>query len=128
MAETEPSSDEPPQPGHLLFVPVRSTANGMVSVRLGRLGGDTQRAGIAFTSLELLRQATNPEHPWIRLTTSALRALLRPMGVDRIQVDPMLVAPSLPDAPPRYGDGAGSNERHGRRPGDVRLRLPVQAG
>jgi hypothetical protein len=99
MADTEPPSEEPSQPAPLLYVPVRSTGTAMLSLRLGRLAGDTRRTGIAFTSSRRLRLACDPGQEWVRLTTSALRALLRPLGIDRIQLDPVLLAARVPDVP-----------------------------
>lgn len=74
----------------LLRVPVRSTAGGMLSVRTGRLEGGG-RVGLAFTSEERLVRALGEGQRSIRLHVSALRALLRPLGVTRIQVDPTAV-------------------------------------
>jgi hypothetical protein len=76
--------------GDLLSVPVRTTAGGMVSVRTGRLEGGG-RVGIAFTSEERLIRAFGAGQRSIRLHVSALRGLLRPLGVTRIQVDPTAV-------------------------------------
>src|SRR5262249_36343973 len=86
-----------------LFVPVRYTESGALVLRLGRLGGESLRVGIAFSSERRLVQASSPGQQWVRLTAPALRAMLRPLGVDRIQLDPGLVVPALPDAPAPEG-------------------------
>jgi hypothetical protein len=122
--------------GDLMIVPVRTTAAGMVSVRTGRLE-DGGRVGIAFTTEGRLIRALGARQPSMRLHVKALRGILRPLGVTRIQVDPTAVvnesalrlgerterlllqsppAPPAPSAPPprqsqethRVPAGAGS--------------------
>ncbi|MGW3896186.1 SAV_915 family protein [Micromonospora profundi] len=79
-------------------VPVRNLPRRQVrTVRTGR-SPQGQRVGIAFTRVELLVAAMGPDQQWEELCESALRGMLRPLGIDRIQVDPLLVAPPLPDS------------------------------
>ncbi|SIR20783.1 SAV_915 family protein [Micromonospora avicenniae] len=81
-------------------VPVRTTPGRQaLIVRTGRLP-QGQRVGLAFTDPERLIRAMGADQPWTRLCESALRSMLRPLGIDRIQVDPLLVAPPVrPEAP-----------------------------
>ncbi|GLZ79467.1 hypothetical protein Afil01_42740 [Actinorhabdospora filicis] len=76
-----------------LYVPVHQSRLAAV-IRTGRLP-QGERVGIAFTSLEHLAAAMGDRQPWTRLAESALRSMLRPLGVNRIQVDPILVAPDI---------------------------------
>ncbi|MFG3553493.1 SAV_915 family protein [Micromonospora sp. NPDC047557] len=72
------------------------------TVRTGRTP-QGERVGIAFTRADLLVTAMGADQPWEELCESALRGMLRPLGIDRIQVDPLLVAPPLD---PSVGDRA----------------------
>ncbi len=79
----------------IFAVPVRDLPGRPVrTVRTGR-SPQGQRVGIAFTRPELLVAAMGADQPWEELCESALRAMLRPLGIDVIQVDPLLVAPPL---------------------------------
>ncbi|MET8039384.1 SAV_915 family protein [Micromonospora sp. NPDC005215] len=79
-------------------------------VRTVRTGQSPQghRVGIAFTRPELLLAAMGPDQHWEELCESALRAMLRPLGIDVIQVDPLLVAPPLD---PSVGDRTAGQAR-----------------
>jgi hypothetical protein len=59
-------------------------------VQTGRLP-DGRRVGIAFSTLAGLRTASGVQE-WMRLSEDALRDLLEPLGITRIQLDPALVA------------------------------------
>ncbi|WP_347815074.1 SAV_915 family protein [Micromonospora sp. DH14] len=74
----------------------------MRTVRTGR-SPQGQRVGIAFTRPELLVAAMGTDQHWQELCESALRGMLRPLGIDVIQVDALLVAPPLD---PSGGDPA----------------------
>ena len=65
----------------------------MASLRCGRLPTG-ERVGIAFTTEERLTGTMGPDQERIHLHERALRAMLRPLGVTRIQVDPRVLAPS----------------------------------
>ncbi|WP_327033067.1 SAV_915 family protein [Micromonospora ureilytica] len=79
----------------IFAVPVRDLPGRLVrTVRTGR-SPQGQRVGIAFTRPELLVAAMGADQQWVELCESALRGMLRPLGIDRIQVDPLLVAPPL---------------------------------
>ncbi|MEV0403930.1 SAV_915 family protein [Actinoallomurus sp. NPDC050550] len=80
--------NESPDP---LFVPVRRSSAGTLTPLTARLPAGP-RVGVAFTGLAALRAASGPAQEWIRLSEHALRGLLSPLGIDRIQLDPMLVA------------------------------------
>ncbi|WP_344104970.1 SAV_915 family protein [Nocardiopsis rhodophaea] len=73
-----------------MCVPVRVT-NGVECVRLARLGSG-ERVALEFSSPERLRAAMGPRQRWIRMAEPALRSLVRPLGVTRIQSDPNVVA------------------------------------
>nr|WTA68312.1 hypothetical protein OHB51_03820 [Micromonospora sp. NBC_00855] len=107
VERTDPTMDEAP----IIFaVPVRDLPGRLVrTVRTGR-SPQGQRVGIAFTRPELLVAAMGVDQPWEELCESALRGMLRPLGIDRIQVDPLLVAPPLDrvDPAPRVVQ-AGTN-------------------
>ncbi|MGI8329297.1 SAV_915 family protein [Actinomadura scrupuli] len=77
-----------------LFVPVRRSAAGTVTPLTARLP-EGPRVGIAFTSREALQAAARPAQDWIRLAEDALRGLLVPLGIARIQVDPVLIVADL---------------------------------
>lgn len=89
---TNPTMDEAPI---IYAVPVRDLPGRLVrTVRTGRTP-QGQRVGIAFTRPELLVTAMGADQQWEELCESALRGMLRPLGIDVIQVDPLLVAPPL---------------------------------
>ena len=71
------------------FVPVHSVGD-IAAPQTGRMP-DGRRVGIAFTTLANLRAASGPGQEWMRLTEEALRETLAPLGVTRIQLDPVLV-------------------------------------
>jgi hypothetical protein len=77
-----------------LFVPVRRSAVGTVTPLTARLP-QGPRVGIAFTCLEALQAVSRPGQDWIRLGEAALRGLLGPLGIGRIQVDPMLIVADI---------------------------------
>ncbi|MCO1595376.1 hypothetical protein M8C17_09390 [Micromonospora sp. RHAY321] len=82
-------------------------------VRTVRTGRSPQgvRLGIAFTRPELLVAAMGAEQPWEELCESALRGMLRPLGIDVIQVDPLLVAPPLARVDPAPALGQAQTKR-----------------
>ncbi|MFC0507775.1 SAV_915 family protein [Micromonospora costi] len=83
------------------LVPVRTVpGRDLVVVRTGRLP-QGQRVGLAFSGPEKLAAAMGDDQPWIQLCEAALRGMLRPLGVERIQVDPLLVAPPVRPEPSR---------------------------
>jgi hypothetical protein len=78
----------------LLVVPVH-TGSGMVSFRCGRLPGG-ERVGIAFTTQASLDRVMGTGQPWIYISAEAMRDMLAPLGVTRIQVDPGVIAAGRP--------------------------------
>jgi hypothetical protein len=82
----------------LLVVPVR-TRSGMASIRCGRLSTG-QPVGVAFTSEDRLASVMGAGQPWIRLSQAAMKEMLEPLGVTRIQVDPGLIATLYPSSVP----------------------------
>jgi uncharacterized protein (AIM24 family) len=77
-----------------MVVPVR-TGSGMVCLRCGRLPTG-ERVGIAFTTEARLAGVMGAGQAWMHLTGQAMKVLLAPLGVNRIQVDPGLVEAGLP--------------------------------
>ncbi|KAB8171008.1 hypothetical protein FH609_001120 [Streptomyces sp. 3MP-14] len=95
MTRTTERDDEP-EPGAptrrgRLWVPVRTAAGGGAVVRLFRtpLG---ERTAVAFTGPERLVAALGAGHGWVTLGEPALRALVAPLGVEALCVDPALTA------------------------------------
>jgi hypothetical protein len=82
----------------LLVVPVR-TRSGMASIQCGRLPTG-QPVGVAFTSEGRLASVMGAGQLWIRLSEPAMKEMLEPLGVTRIQVDPGLVAALYPSSVP----------------------------
>ena len=78
----------------VLVVPVRTTEPGACTLRTCRLPDGT-RCGIAFTSADAAARVLGPAPALIELSLPALHAMLAPLGVDRVQVDPDLVASAL---------------------------------
>jgi hypothetical protein len=84
-----------------LVVPVHRSPIGTLTPMTARRRCGT-RVGIAFTSIAAL-EAVQPGHDWIRLSEGALHALLTPLQIATIQVDPQLIVADLrstaPDRP-----------------------------
>ena len=81
-----------------MVVPVK-TGSGTACLRCGRLP-DGERVGIAFTTQARLARVMGADQPWTYLSGPAMRDMLAPLGVTRIQVDPGLIAASLPVSVP----------------------------
>jgi hypothetical protein len=82
----------------VMVVPVR-TRSGMASLLCGRLPTG-ERVGIAFTTQARLARAMGADQAWIHLNDAAMKAMLAPLGVTRIQVDPGMISASLPVSVP----------------------------
>jgi hypothetical protein len=78
-------------PRALVFVPVRPAPAGTFTLRTGRLPSG-ERTGLAFTSEAALLLAMGPAQQWIRLGEHALRAMLSPLGITRLRIDPRPIA------------------------------------
>ncbi|MEV7277174.1 SAV_915 family protein [Streptomyces sp. NPDC093111] len=66
---------------------------------------------MAFTTPARLRAVLGADQPWTPLAEPALRALVRPLGIDALTVDPTLTAPApvpgpVPGSVPGRGAGA----------------------
>ncbi|MGW7310423.1 SAV_915 family protein, partial [Streptomyces sp. NPDC054835] len=72
-------------------VPVRPLAHGCAA-RLFRTPVGA-RTAVAFTTPARLRAVLGADQPWTSLSEPALRALVRPLGIDALTVDPTLTAP-----------------------------------
>ncbi|MFE1384045.1 SAV_915 family protein [Streptomyces sp. NPDC058740] len=87
-------------PAGRLYVPVRPAAHGCAAARLFRTPVGV-RTAVAFTTPARLRAVLGAGQEWTELAEPALRALVRPLGVDVLIVDPALTAPAAPAAPDR---------------------------
>ncbi|MEV0581039.1 hypothetical protein OG521_34785 [Streptomyces sp. NBC_01463] len=113
MNDNQSAEDPDPLPADragALFVPVRPGSVGC-SARLFRtpLG---VRTAVAFTDERQLTRTLGKQQPWIRLSEPAARALVAPLGIDGLTIDPVLAAPG-PGAAPLAGRPGG---RAGRGP------------
>ncbi|MCX5107641.1 hypothetical protein OOK13_03695 [Streptomyces sp. NBC_00378] len=98
MNDSRPAEDpDPLRPSRTgaLFVPVRPGPVGHCA-RLFRtpLG---VRTAVAFTDDRRLTRTLGQHQPWIRLSEPAVRALVAPLGVVDLLVDPLFAVPG-PDA------------------------------
>ncbi|HUK69082.1 MAG TPA: SAV_915 family protein [Streptosporangiaceae bacterium] len=82
----------------VMVVPVR-TRSGMASLRCGRLPTG-ERVGIAFTTQARLTRAMGADQAWILLNDATMKAMLAPLGVTGVQVDPGLISAGLPISVP----------------------------
>jgi hypothetical protein len=83
----------------------------LVPVRSGPLGHTARtfrtplgaRTAVAFTTEQQLTAVLGPAQPWIVLAGPALRALVEPLGISTLTIDPQLAAPApkpLPEHEP----------------------------
>ncbi|WP_254898131.1 SAV_915 family protein [Kitasatospora sp. NA04385] len=91
-ADPEPADPEPAEhaPAGLLLIPVRPGPLGRTALVFRTPLGD--RTAVAFTSRTLLARVCGPAQPWAELSEPALRALVTPLGITVLTVDPQLVA------------------------------------
>jgi hypothetical protein len=80
----------------LLVVPVR-TRSGVAAIQYGRLPTG-QPVGVAFTSEGRLASVMGAGQPWVYLSEAAMKEMLQPLGVTRLQVDPGLIATPYPSS------------------------------
>ncbi|MGW7098156.1 SAV_915 family protein [Streptomyces sp. NPDC054838] len=103
--DPEPCERVPAGP---LCVPVRPGLAGHAARTFRTpLGG---RTAVGFTTPDRLAATLGPDQPWIRLAEPALRALVRPLGITTVTVDPQLCIPR--SAPPRPACGAAPAPAH----------------
>jgi hypothetical protein len=109
---------------HLLLVPVTSSRAGTLALRTGNLASG-QRTGLAFTSEAALLAALGPGQGWVRLSESALRSLLSPLGVDQIRLDPLAARSRSGQvaADPAWTSAARARASSARRPARGPARL-----
>lgn len=88
------SEDRTHQP---FCIPVRDNRCGF-TLRLFR-DRDGSRCAVAFTTPEGLTAVLGVGQRWLPLSEDALRDLLQPLGVQRLTIDPNLVAPPVRSAP-----------------------------
>jgi hypothetical protein len=89
---------------HTLFVPVRMSNAGMLTLRTGRLESG-ERIGLAFTSADSLSHTLGAAQQWVNLGGESLRDMLTPLGIRELRID------ALPFGQP----GAGGIPRQARR-------------
>ncbi|CAL9638606.1 SAV_915 family protein [Streptomyces sp. enrichment culture] len=98
---------DPTPGGHpsadLLYVPVRPQRRCCVTCFFRTPGGP--RTAVAFTSCARLLAVLGQDHPWIRLSVTALRALTAPLGCTRITVDPQVAVRPAASRTTRPGPG-----------------------
>jgi hypothetical protein len=75
----------------MYLVPVRESKAGTLALQTGQLISG-ERVGLAFTSEASLLLTLGPSQRWTWLAPSALRAMLAPLGVTGVRVDPRPVA------------------------------------
>ncbi|MDH6711132.1 hypothetical protein P3T27_007884 [Kitasatospora sp. MAA19] len=73
-------------------VPVTVSSTGTTALRLFRLRHG-RRCAVGFSSPESLAALLGPDQAFTELGEPALRALVAPLGVDTLVLDPRLVAP-----------------------------------
>lgn len=78
----------------LLVVPACPSSVGVTTVLTGRTP-DGERVGIAFTTAENLVYVMGRDQAWIYLSERALRAMLAPLRIRRIEVDPLFIGPEI---------------------------------
>jgi hypothetical protein len=88
------SEDPTHQP---LFIPVCDNGCGF-TLRLFR-DRDGSRCAVAFTVPERLTAVLGSGQRWVELAESALRDMVCPLGVERLVVDPALIAPPVTPHP-----------------------------
>jgi hypothetical protein len=70
------------------FIPVRESKAGTLTLQTGRLRTG-ERVGLAFTTEASLLLTMGSSLLWVRLDGQALQAMLAPLGVRHIKVDPV---------------------------------------
>jgi hypothetical protein len=84
---------------HTLYVPVRMSNAGILTLRTGRLESG-ERIGLAFTSEDSLSFTMGAGQQWVNLGDQSLRDMLAPLGIRQLRVDPLpLGQPGAGDIP-----------------------------
>jgi hypothetical protein len=87
-----------------LYVPVRASGAGVLTLRTGRLESG-ERIGLAFTCEVSLSFTLEAAQRWVILGDQSLRGMLTPLGIRQLRVDPL----------PLGRPGAGEVPRQARR-------------
>jgi hypothetical protein len=106
----------------MLYIPVHTCAGDTVSLQTGRLPSG-QAVGLAFTSPARLAMVFGEWHPWITLRLGSLHAMLEPLGITLVRIDP-LRPPARRGPAPRRSAGHGGPPRAGVPAADA----PAPAG
>jgi hypothetical protein len=108
---------------HTLYVPVRMSEAGVLTLRTGRLESG-ERTGLAFTSQDALSRTLGPAQRWASLGEEPLRDMLAPLGIRRLRVDPLPFGPPGTRGTPRKRPAAHTytpaTPAHGGLPGRPR--------
>jgi len=92
VTEDDPNDDpEERNPVGLLCVPTRSGPAGSQTLRLLQTAVGV-RTAVGFTSPGRLTAVMGPGQNWIEMALPGLRALVEPLGVAVVTVDPQLIA------------------------------------
>ncbi|MGH3208285.1 MAG: SAV_915 family protein [Trebonia sp.] len=73
---------------HTLYVPVRVSDAGVLTLRTARLESG-ERTGLAFTSQDALSRTLGPDQRWVTLAEPSLSDMLAPLGIRQLRVDPL---------------------------------------
>ena len=73
---------------HTLYVPVRMSNAGILTLRTGRLESG-ERIGLAFTCEDSLSFTMGAGQQWVNLGDQSLRDMLAPLGIRQLRVDPL---------------------------------------
>ena len=84
------------------LVPVRTSKAGALALRTGRLLTG-ERVALAFTSEASLLLAMGPSQQWARLGYQAMRAMLAPLGITHVRIDPHPIPEMAAGSPDRQG-------------------------
>jgi hypothetical protein len=87
-----------------LIVPVRSTGSSAVLSVVTGVRPAGGRVGIVFTNVDRLVAAMGGDQAHIMLSEQALRTMLRPLGINDVECDPVMVGPRM-SVPPRSDAG-----------------------
>lgn len=85
--------------GRLLYVPVRSTSCGAITLRTGRLASG-ERIGLAFTSEAALVATLGAGQAWINLAGRLVPGMFAEAGVAQTRIDPLPVPVAAPAPAP----------------------------
>lgn len=103
--------------GRLLYVPIRSTGCGAITLRTGRLASG-ERIGLAFTSEAALVATLGAGQRWINLAGRLVPGMFAEAGAVETRIDPLpaIEAPVMETASVRAAEPLRTRARASRRP------------